>query len=50
MTRPTISITNCETQETIIREMNDEEYAQFLLDQEKFKIKDEVNESSQVNT
>ncbi len=43
MTRPNISITDCQTQETIIREMNDEEYAQFLLDQEKIRARDEAN-------
>lgn len=33
MTRPMIGIQNLETGEEIIREMNDEEFAQFQLDQ-----------------
>jgi hypothetical protein len=32
MTRPNVHIFNIETQEEIIREMNDEEYAQNLID------------------
>jgi hypothetical protein len=32
MTRPFIGIFNSKTQERIIREMNDEEYAQCLID------------------
>jgi hypothetical protein len=32
--RPTIILINAETQEQIIREMNDEEYSQYLIDQE----------------
>jgi len=35
MTKPNVTITDCQTQEIIIREMNDEEYAQYLIDQEK---------------
>jgi len=35
MTRPNVVIINCQTQEEIVREMNDEEYAQHLLDLEK---------------
>jgi hypothetical protein len=34
MTRPMVSILDVVTQELTIREMNDEEYAQYLLDQE----------------
>ena len=34
MTKPLIAIFNCETQEEIIREMNDVEYAQYLIDTE----------------
>jgi|LakMenEpi03Aug12_release.lakeMendotaPanAssembly.Ray.scaffolds.fasta_scaffold1914464_2 hypothetical protein len=34
MTRPNVVIINCQTQEEIVREMNDEEYAQYLLDLE----------------
>jgi hypothetical protein len=34
MTRPLVGIFNCETQEQIVREMNDEEYAQYLIDVE----------------
>ena len=37
MSRPLVGEFNCETQEQIIREMNDEEYAQYLIDQENFK-------------
>lgn len=32
MTRPTVSIFNMATQELVVREMNDEEYAQYLID------------------
>ena len=32
MTKPLIGIFNCETQEETIREMNDVEYAQYLID------------------
>lgn len=32
MTRPLTTIFNVETQEQITREMNDEEYAQYLID------------------
>ena len=34
MTKPLIAIFNCETQEETIREMNDVEYAQYLIDTE----------------
>jgi hypothetical protein len=34
MTRPLVGIFNVETQEQIVREMNDEEYAQHLIDVE----------------
>lgn len=34
MNRPNIKFFNVETQEEIIREMNDEEYAQHLIDKE----------------
>lgn len=34
MTRPTILEFNAETQEEVIRELNDEEYAQHLIDVE----------------
>jgi hypothetical protein len=32
MSRPNVYIFDCETQEGITREMNDEEYAQHLID------------------
>ena len=32
MTRPLTLIINGDTQEQVIREMNDEEYAQYLID------------------
>ena len=38
MTRPKISIFNAEIQEGITREMNDEEYDQYLIDQQKWEI------------
>lgn len=38
MEKPLISIFNAETQEQITREMNDEEYAQHLIDVEKWEI------------
>jgi hypothetical protein len=34
MTRPIVNEFNVETQELVVREMNDEEYAQHLLDSE----------------
>lgn len=34
MSKPLVHEYNCETKEETIREMNDEEYAQFLIDQE----------------
>lgn len=34
MTRPNVHEFNVTTQEEVIREMNDDEYAQYLLDQE----------------
>jgi hypothetical protein len=35
--KPTRTFFNIVTQEEITREMNDEEYAQYLIDQENFK-------------
>jgi hypothetical protein len=35
MSRPNTYIFDCETQQSIVREMNDEEYAQYLIDSEK---------------
>ena len=32
MTRPNVVIIDCTTQEEIVREMNDEEYALYLAD------------------
>lgn len=32
MTRPTIKIHDCSTDEVIVRELNDEEYAQYQAD------------------
>jgi hypothetical protein len=32
MTRPMVAVLDCTTKETVVREMNDEEYAQHLLD------------------
>ena len=37
MNRPLIGEFNCETQKQTIREMNDEEYTQYLIDQENIK-------------
>lgn len=37
MTRPLITLFNVQTQEQITREMNDEEYAQYLKDTESAK-------------
>ncbi len=47
MTRPNVIIKNCETQETIVREMNDEEYAEHLVYVEKVKALDEANAAKQ---
>jgi hypothetical protein len=35
MSRPNTYIFDCETQQGIVREMNDVEYAQYLIDSEK---------------
>jgi len=43
MTRPNIVITDSQTKEILVHEMNDEEYSQFLIDQEKIKARDEAN-------
>jgi hypothetical protein len=32
MTRPMVAILDCTTKETVVREMNDEEYAQHEID------------------
>ena len=32
MTKPTIKIHDCSTDEVIVRELNDEEYAQYQID------------------
>jgi hypothetical protein len=32
MTRPLVGILDCTTNETIVREMNDEEYAQYEIE------------------
>ena len=37
MTRPLISIFNAETQEEVIREMNDSEFAQYEIDRAKWE-------------
>jgi hypothetical protein len=34
MTKPNVIIANCKTGEIVAREMNDDEYAQYLIDQE----------------
>lgn len=36
--KPNIVIFNAETQEEVLREMNDEEYAQHLIDMQNFEI------------
>ena len=33
MTRPLVAILDCATNETVVREMNDEEYAQYLAEE-----------------
>ena len=43
MTRPIVEIKNCETKEVTVREMNDEEYAEYLAYVEKIKALDEAN-------
>lgn len=40
--RPEIKIVNCETGEEIVREMNDEEYAQYQIDVANGKAKEEA--------
>ena len=32
MTRPLVAVLDCTTNETVVREMNDAEYAQYLID------------------
>lgn len=49
MTRPIVEITNCETKEVIVREMNDEEYADYLSYAEKIKALDEANAARQAS-
>ena len=39
MTRPTVSILNVETQELTVREMNDAEYEQMLVDKAAWEAK-----------
>lgn len=38
MTRPNIFVFNAETQTETLREMNDEEYAQHLVDKQNYEI------------
>ena len=40
--KPEIKIVNCETGEEIVREMNDEEYAQYQIDVANGKAKEEA--------
>ena len=40
--RPEIKIVNCETGEEIVREMNDEEFANYQIDVAKGKAKEET--------
>ena len=40
--RPEIKIVNCETGEEIVREMNDEEFANYQIDVAKGKAKEEI--------
>ena len=47
MTRPLITVVNIETQEEIQREMNDEEYAQYLVDQQNFEIEQAERDAKQ---
>lgn len=42
MSRPTIKIHNATTDEVVEREMNDEEFAQFELDQKNWQKKEEL--------
>jgi hypothetical protein len=37
MTKPFVHLFNCETKEEVIREMTDEEYAEYLITAEKIK-------------
>ena len=50
MTRPMIRIHDCSTNETIDREMNDEEYAQHLKDveeSERIRLASEAEQAAQ---
>jgi len=49
--KPLISIFNVETQEEIIREMNDEEYAQHLVDKSAWEAQEaeRLAEQSQID-
>jgi soluble cytochrome b562 len=51
MNRPTVYIFNAETQEEVIREMNDEEYAQHLVDKAIFEAQEaeRLAEQSQID-
>lgn len=46
MTRPIISIFDVLTQTETVREMNDEEYAEYLAYQEKIQALEEANRPS----
>jgi hypothetical protein len=51
MTRPLIQIHNGETDEVVIREMNDEEYAQYQIDAAHFaelKAQEEAAEEAKI--
>ena len=45
MTRPIIKIVNAETQEEIVREMNDAEFAQYEIDQAAYAARIAAEES-----
>jgi hypothetical protein len=48
MTRPIISILDTETQELIVREMNDAEYAQHLIDVANWEIEEAIRVTTQL--
>ena len=47
MTKPLTFIFDCTTQEEILREMNDEEYAQYQNDKILFEAKQAVEEATE---
>jgi len=50
MTRPLIGIFDCATQQEITREMNDQEYEKYLVDQEAAQLRNAEESSKMITT